>query len=79
MMVAGRSGLHYGAVAMRVYFLAIFYVEMPVQILQQALVSDMAGQGSSLNYWRKEEEEEEEEEWLARTSKEIITANEKPQ
>ena len=38
MMVVGRSGLHYGAVAMRVIFLAIFYVETPVQILQQALV-----------------------------------------
>ena len=28
----------YGAAAMRVYFLAIFYVEASVQILQQALV-----------------------------------------
>ena len=38
MMVVGRSGLHYGAAAVRVIFLAIFYVETPVQILQQALV-----------------------------------------
>ena len=35
-MVVGRSGLHYGAAAMRVLFLAIFYVEAPVQILLQA-------------------------------------------
>ena len=29
-------GLHYGAAAVRVLFLAIFYVEAPVQILLQA-------------------------------------------
>ena len=33
-----RPSVLYGAVAMRVIFLAIFYVETPVQILQQALV-----------------------------------------
>ena len=35
-MVVGRFGLHYGAAAMRFIFLAIFYVEAPVQILQLA-------------------------------------------
>ena len=37
-MVVGGSGLHYGAATMRVLFLAILYVETPVQILLQRLV-----------------------------------------
>ena len=38
-----RFGFHYGAAAMRVLFLAILYVETPVQILLQRLV---------LSFWR---------------------------
>ena len=42
-MVVGRSGLHYGAAAVRVIFLAIFYVETPVQILLRALFAFFSG------------------------------------